>query len=328
MTVFVLVPEGAVPSAVADAVYAFNAANHFLTARGCGTRFDVKVVSSEKEICLENGLFTVSPDLVFCDAGEADLIIVPAIAGDIENCLRANQRCIQWLTQQYAKGAQCASLCTGAFILAASGLLNGKSCSTHWMFADLFRKMYPKVTLMDDRMITEQDGIYTSGGAHAYWNLLLYLIEKNIDAEVRLMLTKFFVLDGNPGSQSAFMIFQGQRNHHDNDILSIQDYIEDHYREKISVNYLAQRFCMSRRTLERRFKRATQNSVAAYVQRVKVEASKKALESGAKTVNEVMYDMGYCDGKAFREMFKKMVGLPPSEYRRRFAPRVFEHTHG
>jgi transcriptional regulator GlxA family with amidase domain len=211
-----------------------------------------------------------------------------------------------------------ASLCIGAFFLAETGLLNGRKCATHWELADEFRKAYPKVDLMDDRIITEEEGIYTSGGAYSYLNLLVYLIEKYTDRGLAIQIAKGFAIDFDRQSQSPFVIFHGQKTHNDEPIKQAQEFIEGNYTGRIRIDDLADRFNLGSRSFERRFKKATGNSFIEYVQRVKVEAAKRSFETSRKNINEVMFDVGYTDTKTFRSTFKKITGLTPVEYRNRY----------
>jgi transcriptional regulator GlxA family with amidase domain len=178
--------------------------------------------------------------------------------------------------------------------------------------------MFPDVHLAADRVITEQNGLYSSGGANSYWNLLLYLVEKYTSREMAVTAAKFFLLEMDRNSQLPFVMFRGQKEHEDCEILKAQEYIEKHYQSKLTVDELAGRFQIGRRTFERRFKKATSNTVIEYIQRVKVEAAKKQLETGRKTVNEVMYDVGYSDTKAFRDVFRKVTGMSPVDYRHKY----------
>jgi transcriptional regulator GlxA family with amidase domain len=202
--------------------------------------------------------------------------------------------------------------------LAATGLLDGKSCSTHWLFANEFRNRYPEVELADDKIVTEQNGLYTSGGANSYWNLLLYLVEKYTSRELAILASKFFVLDIERASQSPFSIFKGQKVHNDAEIVRVQEYIESNFQAKITVDELCDKFGIARRTFERRFKKATNNTVLEYWQRVKIEAAKRQLELSRKTVGEVMYEVGYNDTKAFRDIFKKVTSMSPVDYRNKY----------
>lgn len=316
--VAILVPETAVIEAVADPRYILLAVNQFLEQAGQSPLFEVQLVGQTKEVNVANGVFAIRADATIAEAQKPDLIIIPALSGNLEDAISLNQSFLPWIRQQYEQGTEVASLCLGAFLLASTGLLNGKSCSTHWLFANDFRTMFPDVTLMDNRIITEQNGLYSSGGANSYWNLLLHLVEKYSNRELAVLASKFFVLDINRKSQSCFSIFHGQKMHDDADIKTIQDYIEENFEKKITIEELAAQHNLGRRTFERRFKKATNNSVIEYVQRVRIEAAKKALESGRKTISEVMFDVGYNDTKAFRDVFKKITGVSPTDYKHRY----------
>ncbi len=314
----ILVPETAVVEAVADPRYLFSAVNDFLKSDGKSPLFNIQLVGLRNEVKVGDGIFSIHTDAVLSEARKPDLIIIPAISGNMEHAIKLNQEFIPWIVKQYKQGAEVASLCLGAFIFASSGLLDGKSCSTHWLFANEFRRLFPDVELIDDKIVTEQKGLYTSGGANSYWNLLLHLVEKYTSREMAILASKFFVLDIGRISQSPFSIFKGQKIHNDPDIVKVQDFIEANYQEKITVDDLCTKFGIGRRTFERRFKKATHNTVLEYLQRVKIEAAKKELETGRKTVNEVMYEVGYTDTKAFREVFKKVTSMSPVDYRNRY----------
>ena len=226
---------------------------------------------------------------------------------------------IDWLVKRYKEGAEVASICTGAFMLATSGLLDGKRCSTHWAAADTFRTMFPNVDLQQDQLITDENGIYTNGGAYSFLNLMIYLVEKYYDRETAIFCSKVFQIEIDRQSQSAFTIFSGQKLHGDDIVKKAQIYIEDNLHEKISIEHLSSLFSVGRRNFDRRFVKATGNTPVEYSQRVKVECAKKALETSRKTVNEVMYDVGYSDIKAFREVFRKITGMSPLEYRGKYS---------
>lgn len=314
----ILTLETAIPAGIVDPRYMFTAVNEFFKETGHQPFFDVRLVGAKEVVRLYDGLITVHPDHRLEDVKRTDLIIVPPISGNLKEAIKKNEAYIPWIIEQYKNGSEVASLCVGAFLLAATGLLNGKSCSTHWLFANDFRRMFPEVHLADDKVITDQNGLYTSGGATLFWNLLLYLVEKYTSREMAVVASKFFLLDISRNSQSPFALFRGQKEHGDIEILKAQDFIEKNYEAKLTVGDLSKKFNIGRRTFERRFKKATTNTVVEYIQRVKVEAAKKQLEAGRKTVGEVMYDSGYTDTKTFRDVFRKITGLSPLEYRNRY----------
>lgn len=314
----ILVPETAVPAAIVDPRYMFTAVNEFFKSSGHQPFFNIQLVAITKEVKLNDGLITIHPDQLLENVTACDLIIIPALSGDMKTAIEKNAAYLPWIVDRYKNGAEVASLCLGAFLLASTDLLKGKSCSTHWLFANDFRTMFPDVQMIDAKIITDQQGLYSSGGATSYWNLLLYLVEKYTSREMAIMASKFFMLEMGRDSQAPFIMFKGQKDHDDIQIVKAQEYIEKHYQSKITVDDLADMFDIGRRTFERRFKKATANTVVEYLQRVKIEVAKKQLETGRKTVNEVMYEVGYSDMKAFREVFRKVTAMSPVDYKNKY----------
>ncbi|HLT06483.1 MAG TPA: helix-turn-helix domain-containing protein [Cyclobacteriaceae bacterium] len=324
MKISVFVPEHGVIEAVTPPYRAFNTANEFLTAFGKKPAFDVEYIGLHAYVPANNGEYTVKTHRLIKEVSTTDLLVIPPTFGDTLKGIEANAEAIPYFRKLYSKGSSLASLCIGAFLLAETGLLEGKKCSTHWAHVQEFKNRYPNVDVEDGAIITEHDNIYSSGGANSLWNLILYLIEKFSDRETAVMISKYFALDINRDSQAQFAIFRGQRNHHDADIQKVQDYIEQHYDDKISIETLANLINTGRRTFERRFKDATNNTPIEYIQRVRIEAAKLAFEASRKNVSEIMFDVGYTDTKAFRDIFKKITGLTPVEYRNKFAKMAYE----
>jgi len=280
--------------------------------------FNIKVVGLNKENSLYDGLFVIRPEALINEVHKTDLVIIPAFQGDVAACLKMNLDYIPWIVEQYKMGAEIASLCTGAFLLASTGLLKGKKCSTHWMAADAFRQAFPDVKLQPEKIITDELGMYSSGGAYSFLNLMMYLVEKFCGREMAVYCSKILEVEIERKSQSPFAIFVGQKEHEDEPIKKAQLYMENNVSDKVSVDQLSDMFAISRRNFERRFKKATSNTPVEYLQRVKIEAAKKSLESSRENINEVMYSVGYSDSKAFRTMFKKITGLSPVSYRNKY----------
>ncbi|WP_186755090.1 GlxA family transcriptional regulator [Echinicola salinicaeni] len=315
----ILVPDGDSSLSNLEATFKmFNMANESFLKRGKSPAFETHLVGAHKGASLSNGVFSIQPNKTIAEIEKTDLIIIPAIHGDYKKVVENNRIFIPWLQNQYSKGAEIASLCIGAFLLASTGLLDGRDCATHWLAASEFKEMFPNVNLTDDKIITDENGLYTSGGAYSSLNLNLYLIEKFAGRKMAVLSSKIFEIDISRNSQSPFIIFKGQKSHDDHEILESQEYIEENYTQKITVEQLSDRASVSRRTFERRFKKATSNTVIEYLQRVKVEAAKKELEEGRMTINEVMYRVGYTDPKAFRDVFKKFTDMTPREYLNRY----------
>jgi transcriptional regulator GlxA family with amidase domain len=317
--VSILVPKGnSSVSNIEGAYKLFTGVNDILHNNKKPRLFKVQLVASEKELTPNNSLFNAIADVTIRDVNKTDLIIIPALQDDLRSAVALNQHFVPWILKQYAKGAEVASLCVGAFLLASTGLLNGKKCTTHWTARNDFKKMFPNVKLMPDKIITEENGLYTSAGAYSFLNLLLYLVEKYAGRDMAIHSAKLFEIEIDRNNQSQFMIFSGQKEHGDEPVIQAQRFIENNFREKITVDKLATMFALSRRNLERRFKKATTNSVVEYIQRVKIEAAKINLESSRENVTEVMYNVGYSDPKTFRIIFKKYTGLSPVQYRNKY----------
>ncbi|MEX0609032.1 MAG: helix-turn-helix domain-containing protein [Balneolaceae bacterium] len=296
----------------------FTRANEYWKGNGRKSLFEIELAGISKEVDFYGDLFTVKPHTDISVIAKTDLIIIPSLNHNYQEAVKGNQAMVDWIERQYKDGAEVASICTGAFLLAASGLLDGKSCSTHWSVADNFRSMFPKLDLQTDKLITDEDGIYTNGGAYSFLNLIIYLVEKYYDRQTAIYCSKVFQIEMDRQNQSAFIIFKGQKMHEDEIVKEAQNYIESNVHNKISIRHLASKFAVSRRQFDRRFIEATGNTPFEYLQRVKVEAAKKLLEAGRKTVMEIMFEVGYSDASAFRRVFKEITSLSPVEYRNRY----------
>jgi transcriptional regulator GlxA family with amidase domain len=315
----IIVPDGQNNlSSIVGAYKIFTRANEYWKKNGRKELFKIELAGISKEVEFYDGLFTVKPQINISAITKTDLIIIPSLNHNYEKAVKVNKSLIDWIKKQYKEGAEVASICTGAFMLASSGLLDGKSCSTHWAAADNFRSMFPKVNLQPDRLITDENGIYTNGGAYSFLNLLVYLVEKYYDRQTAIFCSKVFQIEIDRQSQAAFTMFTGQKLHGDEMVRKAQAYIESKLHGKILVEHLSSEFYVSRRTFDRRFIKATGNTPVEYSQRVKIEWAKKAFETSRKTIKEVMYEVGYSDEKAFREVFRKITGMSPLEYRNKY----------
>lgn len=320
----ILVPKGQNNlSSIVGAYKIFARANLYRKEIGKKEVFKIELAGISKKVEFYDGLFTVKPHVHISDITKTDLIIIPSLNHNYNKAVAGNQLLVDWIEQQYHGGAEVASICTGAFLLAASGLIDGKTCSTHWSAAENFRVMFPKVNLETDKLITDENGIYTNGGAYSFLNLIIYLVEKYYDRQTAIFCSKVFQIEMDRHSQSPFIIFKGQKQHSDEMVQKAQAYIESSPGEKISVEQLSSKFSVGRRNFDRRFIKATGNTPVEYAQRVKIEAAKKAFENGNKTINEVMYQVGYSDPKAFREVFRKITGMSPLEYRTKYNKEAF-----
>ncbi len=288
--IFFLLPEGFTRlSSILLATDVFEFANQYVMSRDGKPYYDIKIVGTNISQKLCNSHVSIKVENIN-NVERPDLIIIPAAAAENNYASRKNKKLLEWVVDQYKDGTELASLCTGSFLLAATGLFKNMECATHWIAANLFTKMFPNVRLCTDKIITDSKGLYTAGGALSSSNLILYLIEKYNGREVAIYCAKVMHLDIDRNSQSAFIIFEGQKDHIDVDIKKMQIFIEKNADEKITIDYLAEKFFIPKRSLVRRFKKATNNTPIEYIQRIKMEVAKRNLESGRKSVNEIMYE--------------------------------------
>lgn len=316
----ILVPngEGNNLSSIVGAYKIFSKANEYYKQKQDKELFTIQLAGVSKKVEFYDGLFAVKPNIHISEIKKTDLIIVPSLNHNYQKTVSVNKLLIEWIDRQYKNGAEIAAICTGAFMLASTGLLDDKNCSTHWSAANNFRDLFPRVKLQEDKIITDENGIYTNGGAYSFLNLMIYLVEKFYDRQTAIFCAKVFQIEMDRNAQSEFIIFSGQKTHDDEMVKKAQAYIEKHVHEKISVDYLSTKFSVGRRNFDRRFIKATSNTPVQYMQKVKVESAKRAFETNQKTINEVMYEVGYSDVKAFREVFRKITGTSPLEYKTKY----------
>lgn len=314
-----LIPEGTLrPATLFGVIEVFEKANVYALENNKKPFYDIKLVGVNAKQVFFNSVLSIKTEAI-SSVGTPYLIFIPPIEEITLTPQKKNTALLNWLVECHDAGTEIASLCTGVFLLGFTGLLKDKECTTHWRAEHLFLKMFPDAKLLVDKIITNKKGIYSTGGATSSLNLAVYLVEKYSGRQAALYCAKILEIDIARNSQSEFILFEGQKTHSDNEIKKIQQFIEKNIEEKLSVDFLADKFAISRRTLVRRFKKATNNPPIEYIQRVKMEAAKRSLELSGKTINEIMYSVGYNDVKAFRDVFKKNSGLSPIEYRNKYS---------
>lgn len=297
----------------------FSRVNDFMNYQCKPPFYEIEIVGLGRQTQLSNGLYSINAGKSIAEVKKTDVIVLPLLCGDFKKAIEENKNYTDWLIQQYRQGAEVVCLCVGSFYLASTGLLDGRKCAIHWAARNEFTNMFPKIEIADNSIITDENGIYTCGGGYSYLNLLLYIFEKHLGREISILASKMFEIDIERKTQNPFAIFIGQKKHGDEAVIKGQELIENNPSENFSVDAICEQLNIGRRTFERRFKKCTGNSIAEYIQRVKVEFAKKHLEAGRKTVNEITYETGYNDVDAFRRVFKKITDLSPGEYRKKYA---------
>jgi transcriptional regulator GlxA family with amidase domain len=321
--IVILALHNAGASTITGPMDAFHMAGvlwNYLNGEKAEPLFEVTIVSIDggPVNCLNRLL--INPHSALEDVDAADLILISSIL-DIEKTLKYEGAAIDWLQAHYRKGTALASVCTGAFVLAETGLLDGKTATTHWGYVEAFKQRYPRVQLKPERLITDEGDLYCSGASNACLDLTLYLIEQYCGHEVAVQCAKGFLLDLGRFSQAPYSsVLTYQKRHSDEAILQSQNWIEANFAASFSIDEIADKCHVSRRTFERRFKSATGDTPLLYLQRVRIEAAKKLLEANTMTFDEISYAVGYSESNFFRKVFKKHTNLTPKEYRNKFLP--------
>jgi transcriptional regulator GlxA family with amidase domain len=281
-----------------------------------------KLVSATEQTMLRTaGGLTLRCDATLRTAGPAELIVVPALDPNIDQHLALNRAAVPWLRRAFHAGAEVASACTGAFVLAAAGILDGRAATTHWAFQSLLAERHPRIRIQPQAVLVDQGRVVTAGGATSFINMTLFLVERLLGRDVAWAASRMFLIDPNKAPQGAYALFSSQKSHGDAGVLRAQELIEAEVAGVPRVDALARKVSMSTRTFARRFVVATGNTPREYIQRVRIEAAKRLLEDGQKSVGEVAARVGYVDVAGFRKLFVRNTGLTPADYRARYGPR-------
>lgn len=280
--------------------------------------FSVEIVTADGNPVSAGNNFPVVPKRAMHDIKSADLVIVPSQGFFFDPSTNDHQQRIEWLKDIHARGADLASVCAGAFTLASTGLLNGKTATTHWSLAKQFKKQFPEVDLRTDLMVTDEGHLFCGGGISAELNLSLYLIEKYLGREIALQSARCTLVDLDCIAQSPFAVFSPEKNHSDKLVLDAQEHVEKSYHSHVDVDVIAADAGMSVRQFNRRFKSATGETFNGYIQLVRIEAAKADLVNTSLPFEEISLKAGYENVSFFRRIFKKCTSITPAEYRRRF----------
>lgn len=315
----VLVTQKYRPLSIAAILDVFQTVNNYYVETTGEPFFQVTLVTTDNE---PQGLLfhedhTILP---MSQAPRADLILIPAFtSGDLPAYLQQNVSFLPWLNEQYGAGTEIAAFCSGVLLLAASGLLNGKRATTHLAVANELIRAFPQIDVIPQAVVTDDAGVYTSGGATSTFHLLLHILEKYCHRQVAIKIAKIFAIDMDRDQQSYFGDWQPRREAQDELVAQAQQRMEERFRDGITVEEVIRDLPVSRRNFIRRFKMATGITPIEYLQRIRVEAAKKLLEQRQENITGVMMHAGYEDAKAFRQVFRKIVGLSPKEYREKYA---------
>ena len=320
VNISILVYENSFGAAIFPALQVLNLTNNYMLETFGKKVFKIQLVGYQNRHIHLGTYATIHCDYTTKDNFHQDLIILPGYdINQMQECDCNNFIPLkEWLIREHQKGVEIGSMCTGALLLAHSGLLDNHACTTHWMGCDMIKSQFPKVEMTPSKIITQNNGIYTAGGGMSSMQLIFFFIEKYCSREVATLISKMVAFEYPLKSQNQFYIFNKQKNHGDEEIKMAQNYMEKQYEEQIKMDDLSKKSNMSTRNFIRRFKKATGDTPIEYLQRVRIEVAKKIFEDGNPSVSDVMYSIGYQDIKSFGMLFKRMTGMTPSAYSKRF----------
>lgn len=302
----------------ANVLYQYAEGRHLAGRLPKPNLFEVETASIDGLPVYCTGKLELKPHKALHDIDQTGLIIVPGFMFSILSVLPKLTPMVDWLKQQHDNGSYIASICTGAFVVAKTGLLDGKSATTHWLFSEQFSRSFPQVKLHIERTVTEEGQIMCSGGSTSSSDLLLHLIRKFTSPQLAAECAKKLLVDITPRTQTPYSCTTFKKNHTDADILKIQIWLENNLSNNVNMEGLVKEFALSMRNFIRRFKDATAQTPVQYLQNLRIEKAKHLLESSKQSFEAITQQVGYEDGNSFRRLFKERVGLSPMAYRKRF----------
>ncbi len=315
LNVILLLAPGCSAASVTLAQEVLHAANLFNPA---GQVFEICLVSADGQPVESSAGGTLAVNAGLAESPPADLVLIPGFLFSLQAALPLLADYGPWLRRQHERGAVLASMCNAAFMLADSGLLAGRQVTTHWAFADLFRRRYPGLTLDEQRILCDTGDVITSGGATAVIDLMLHIVRRFASRELAQTCSRYLLIDNGRPQQSAYVMWTAVKKHGDESILQVQDWLEEHFCTPLRIDEIAARFGFGVRNFKRRFKDATGQTPLNYLQDMRLERAKYLLETTKRTLDSITYDVGYEDSNSFRRLFQGRVGMSPAEYRRQF----------
>lgn len=280
--------------------------------------FETEIAAVSRKPVLTNGGVWVQPDIQIESVKESDVILIPPRMYAWLPEEKERSLIIPWIIERYQKGGRIAAMCTGSFLLAATGLLDGKIATTNWLFVNRFKRQFPKVRLKPERILTEDRGLICSGAITAMYNLALFVIEMFGSKEISRKCSKILLVDQHQKSQLPYMATVFFKQHGDSQILNAQRWLEENYAGQFTIDDVANIVGLSPRHFKRRFKKATGENPLRYLQQLRLEIAKTMLETSYENIEMITQRIGYEDSRTFRRLFKQATSLSPREYRSKF----------
>jgi len=275
----------------------------------------IELAGTQKgNIPLKGGLSVVCEKMLQ-DIKHTDLVFVPGMWGNPRTCLARHKELVHWLKEMHAAEATLCAIATGVFFVAEAGLLDDGTATTHWRYFDLFEQRYPSIKLQRKRFITRDKNIYCTGSVNAARDIMLHFVEHLFGEAISSQVSRHFTHELKRSYESLLLNREQSNTHHDETIIKVQEWLQSHYRETVSVADLATRFQLSARSLNRRFKQATNTTPLQYLQDTRIKQAKELLKQSNLLISEISDRVGYQDASYFTGLFKKINSVTPNEYR-------------
>ncbi len=284
------------------------------------TPFKVEVIGETAGDLAVAGGTTIHVHRSCRDVSHTDIIIVPALVMMSWKTGRYPDL-VDWLIRRHAAGATICSACSGIFLIAETGLLDGQRSTVHWSYGSQFQKLFPKVPVHPEQTLAisgERQEFVSSGASMSWHDLALYLVARHTGEAAAHAVAKFYALQWHRDGLQPFITFEGRRDHGDAAILDAQTWVTKHYQVADPVEQMVRQSGLAERTFKRRFTKATGIAPMAYVQQVRIEEAKRRLETTRDAVDEIGWQVGYEDPAFFRRLFKRVTGISPGSYRKQF----------
>ena len=293
-----------------------------LTGQAGDSLLDVSIVAATAEPFRCFGNVLIEPSAAVDDVHAVEVVVAADMYAPINSEPRGQWTTeAAWLRRMHAGGALVASVCTGSILLAEAGLLDGRSCASHWAYRDLFAAVYPQVRLLPNAILDlshEADGVITAGGVTAWQDLALHLIRRYCGAEHAVRTAKVYLLSGHEDGQLPFAAPTEGTLIHDAAIRDSLAWIDANYAVPNPVSSMTEQSGLTKRTFERRFTAATGRRPIEHVHRLRIEKARDLIEHGDASLDDVGYQVGYEDPAFFRRLFRRATGLTPAAYRRKY----------
>lgn len=319
LNVSIVIYPHCTPSMVAGFWDILSLANHLHEQQYNHKLMELSLIGADKRPISSFSGLTLTPHQTFMTKPAPDVIYVPGFIGDTDEIIQRNQSTIKWLRKINKGKTIMSAACNGNFLLAHAGVLDGQRATTHWSLTDKLGKDFRNINIEPEKILIDNGKVISAAGVTAYQNLALHIVQRLSDADIALSCAKIFLVDAGRKIQKPYRVYDFAKTHGDELIVAVQEWMENNYKEQFSLDKLSEVGRLGKKTLQRRFRKATGETPRLYLQKLRIETAKRILESDDRTFNEITWEVGYNDASSFHKAFKHETGLTPIDYRNKFA---------